>query len=118
MGTIFEIIITLLISFLIIGVIWLLYGRLVTPIKAGKGEELYFVVYVNGSSPDLSRTAKGILWLLNSGRIKTDIIIADGGMDEESRKMAELLTHSYSEIRLCYLSELESILASKRRKNA
>ncbi len=118
MGTFFEFIITVLISFLVILVIWLIYGRLITPVKAGKGEKLYIVVCASGSTPDLSQTAMGVRWLVKNGRLDTDLIIADSGMDAESRKMAEIIARDCSEIKLCDLSELEAFLASERRNNA
>ncbi len=105
-----EFIITVLISFLLIFAIWLIYGRLVTPVKGGKGEKLYLVVRASGSTPDLSHTAKSLRWLRKNGRLDTDLIIADGGMDAESRKMAEIIAQDCSEIKLCDLSELETVL--------
>ncbi len=110
MDTVFEFIFTFLISVLVIFAVWMIYGKLITPVKGGKGEKLYLVVSANGSAPDLSRTAKGMLWLAKSGRLDTDLIIADGGMDFESRKMAEIIARDYTEIKLCDLSELEAVL--------
>ena len=113
MDTVLEFIVTIFISFVIILAVWLIYGRLVTPIKGGKGEKLYLVVCARGSTPDLSHTAKSLRWLRKNGRLDTDLIIADSGMDAESRKMAEIIARDCSEIKLCDLSELEAVLITE-----
>jgi len=107
-----EIILTLIISAAVIGAVWLIYGKLITPIKVGRGEKLYMVVYAQGNSPDLSRTVEGLLWLISSGRVHMDVIIADGGLDAESRKMAEILARSYSEIKLCREANLTELFGA------
>jgi len=107
-----EIIITAIISAAVIGAVWLIYGRLITPIKAGKGEKLYTVIYARGNAPDLGRTLEGLLWLISSGRVYTELIIADGGLDSESRKMAEILAKDHSEIRLCAQADLTELLGA------
>lgn len=111
MGLFFEAFISFLIAALVIVAIWMIYGKLVTPIKPGKGERLRALVYASGNAPGLGRTVKGLLWLINSGRIDMEIIIADGGLDSESRKMAELLERGYVDVKLCRASELGDVLA-------
>lgn len=106
-----EIIITLIISAAVIAAVWLIYGRMVTPVRAGKGEELYAVIYAQGAAPDLGATAEGILWLISSGRVHMQLIIADGGLDGESRKIAEILAREHNEISLCPLADLTELMS-------
>ena len=109
MNMFFETLITLVIAIIIVGAVWMIYGKFVTPVKAGNGEKLYTIIYANGSAPDLSRTVDSMLWLLNSGRIDMEIVIVDGGLDDESRKIAELLANGYGPVKTCKASKLVEI---------
>ncbi len=113
MNMFFETFITLIIAVFIVGAIWLIYGRFVTPVKGGKGERLYTLVYARGRTPDLSYTVGSILWLQNSGRINMKIVIVDAGLDEESRKAAEILARDYSTVKLCKATELDEYLTAE-----
>ena len=110
MNMFFETSITLVIAIIIVGAVWVIYGRFVMPVKAGNGEKLYTIIYANGSAPDLSRTVDSMLWLLNSGRIDMEIVIVDGGLDAESRKIAELRANGYGPVKTCKASNLVELL--------
>lgn len=113
MSMFLETFITLFIAVFIVGAIWLIYGRFVTPVKGGKGEKLYTLICAKGSAPDLSHTVNSIVWLQNSGRIETVIVIADAGLDEESLKAAEILSRDFDEVKICKVYELVKILAAE-----
>ena len=55
-------------------------------------------------------------WLAKNGRVATELVILDAGLDDDSRKMAELIARDYCEITLCTLGELDSLLAGERRE--
>ncbi|NLL46732.1 MAG: hypothetical protein GX250_08015 [Clostridiales bacterium] len=107
-----EIVITLIISAAVIAAVWLIYGRMVIPVRAGKGQKLYAIIHAQGAAPDLGSTVEGFLWLISSGRVHMQLIIADGGLDGESRKMAEILAREHSEISLCALADLTELIGS------
>lgn len=105
-----EVIITLIISAAVIGAVWLIYGRLMTPVRAGKGEKLYAVIRAQGAAPELERTVEGLLWLISSGRVYMELIIADGGMDGEGLKKAEILARKHRGIRICRQEDITELL--------
>ncbi len=106
MGMFFETLTTLFIASGIVLAVWLLYGRLATSLRAGKGEKLYSVIYACGSAPDLDRTVKALSALFSRSGIEMQIVIADGGLDPESRKMAELIARGCEDVSVCKASEL------------
>lgn len=113
MGSLLEIILTIIISAAVIAAVWLVYGRLVTPVRAGKGESLYAVIYAQGVTPELARTVEGLLWLVSTGKANMELIIIDGGMDPESRKMAEILVRDYAGIRFCRQEDLPKLFTDR-----
>ncbi len=112
MDIFFDTLITLFIASLIVVSVWLSYGRFVTPLKAGKGERLYAIIYAGGSAPNLDQTVNTLLGLLSRSRIEMEVVIADGGLDAESRKMAELLTRGTEGVSICKASELDIFFKS------
>jgi|GEM_PF-266359 len=113
MGSLLEIVLTVIISAAVIAAVWIVYGRLVTPVRAGKGERLYAAIYAKGSTPELARTVEGLLWLVSTGKANMELIIIDGGMDSESRKMAELLVRDHYGIRLCDKEDLPRLFTER-----
>lgn len=81
--------------------VWVLRGRLVTPVRGGRGARLHAVVAASGSPAHLEQTVKGLLWLIHSGTLGCDILIVDAGLDPEARTMAKLLARDEACIHLC-----------------
>lgn len=75
----------------IVALVYLAKAALLTPVHIGKNERLEICIRVTGAAPELEHTVKGILWLVESGAISADITMADEGMDEETRRAAEIL---------------------------
>ena len=113
MSMFFDTFITLFIAAIIVGTVWLLYGRFLRPIQGGNGEKLYTIVYACGKTPNLDITVKSLIWLHNIRQIESKILIVDGGMDDESLNMAGLILRDFSEIQICKASELDEILAAE-----
>ena len=53
--------------------------------------DILTVIRVRGEAEGLEQTVKGVLWLRDSGRMETEVLIADGGMDTAARRRAEVL---------------------------
>lgn len=83
-----------------------IYELLVMPLYVGKNSRLDAVLCVNGDEPELEGTVRSLMYLRNSGKMKMDVIIIDDGMDDGTKKTAELLIKDTAGIRLCSIKEL------------
>jgi len=105
-----EIIIAVSAALGVFALIWVLSGAVQTPVKCGKNAKMWTVLSVRGSSPDLEQTIEGVLWLARRGTMKTDVIIVDMGMDEETAKIAGLLAGGNEKVTVCVRDDLETII--------
>ena len=71
--------------------LWVVRGAALTPVRAGKNESLAVVLTVTGAAPGLEHTVDGLLWLRQNGTLRARLILRDAGMDENTRRLAELL---------------------------
>ena len=71
--------------------LWLLRGVMLTPVRAGANERLSVVITVTGSAPELENTVDALLWLSQNGTLRAQVLVRDAGMEEETRRAAELL---------------------------
>ena len=78
-------------AFGVIALLWFLRGKTLLPVKLGKGQELTVVLRVRGSAPELENTVNAIEWLRADGTLPMNILIVDDGMDNETRRTAQLL---------------------------
>lgn len=67
---------------------------LLTPVRTGKNTRLTVTVTVTGAEPRLEETINSLVWLRGSGVLPCELVIADGGMDGDTRETAELLAKS------------------------
>ncbi len=78
----------------------LVKSMLLMPVKASRNIRASLVLRAEGSCPALEHTAQAALWLLHSGAVEGKLIIADAGLDTESRTVAELLARDTSTVTL------------------
>ena len=71
--------------------IWLLRGVMLIPVRTGENQSVTLVLRVSGSAKGLEHTVDGLIWLIQNGTIPAELILLDGGMDEETRNAAEIL---------------------------
>ena len=62
-----------------------------TPVRRHQDVEVLTIIRARGEAEGLEQTVKGIQWLRDSGRMETELFIADAGMDVEARRRAEVL---------------------------
>jgi hypothetical protein len=97
-------ILKLLAAFLVAGAVvyllWLLRGVLLTPVQLGKNESLQLVLRVTGPEPALENSVNTLLWLVEDGVLPGELIIEDGGMDEETKRVATLLARDNKRVTL------------------
>ena len=71
--------------------LWYARGAALTPVRPGKNERLAVVLTVTGAAPGLERTIDGLVWLRQNGTLRARLLLRDAGMDEDTRRAAELL---------------------------
>ena len=86
-----KIVAALAITLLLMLVFWLLRGAMLTPVRLGKNQHLSLVLTVSGPSPELENTVDALLWLIQNGTLRGQIVLRDAGMDADTRQAAELL---------------------------
>ena len=95
----------------IFGVVWFVYGTLRTPVRCGKGAEIYTVVSVRNSAEGLEQTLDGLIWLRENGVLESRILIADCGMDEEGMALAGQAVKKYGRIAICKAEDVRQWIA-------
>ena len=96
------------VSLLFIFFIRAVKSALIMPVKTFKGIDMFAVVRVKGSVPQLEQTIKSLSYIREDG--KMPIIILDDGMDEDTRKIAHLASKSKDEITVRDGMSLESMM--------
>lgn len=69
---------------------WLLLGRLLAPI--GTKGPIWAVLPAAGGGEGLEHDLRGLLWLRASGMACLRVVIADCGLNDEGRALAQLLS--------------------------
>ena len=85
---------------------------IIMPVKKCKGIEMFTVLRVEGSVPQLEQTLKSLAFVKDDG--KMPVIIVDGGMDENTRKIAELSARSKSEIQIWNQDQFDDMMADMK----
>ena len=75
----------------VVVLLWYARGAALTPVRLGKNERLAVVLTVTGAAPGLEHTVDGLLWLRQNGTLRARLLVRDAGMDESTRRVAELL---------------------------
>lgn len=92
----------------LLGLGWLLLGRLLTP---GLGDgPVYTVTPASGTGDGLEHTVKGLLWLRKNGLLQGTIVIADGGLDPAGKAVAAALLADATDVVLCPAGQLGAYL--------
>lgn len=113
MWGIWEAVLAFLVAAAVLSFGWLLFGRLVTPVKTGKDVKLYCLLRVRGDGEHLQHTVKSLQWMDSSRVLRAQILILDAGMSEAGRKRAEMLALQDPELVLCDTETLTSSLQDK-----
>lgn len=79
---------------------------LTMPLCVGKNSKLVIVLCVNGDEPALERTIRSLKYLSSFEKDKIDVFIVDNGMDEGTKKTAELLVRNEAGLKLCTIKDL------------
>ena len=71
--------------------IWLLRGVMLTPVRKGQNQNITMVLRVKGNAKELEHTVDGLAWLIQNGTVPAHLVLVDDGMDEETRRAAEMI---------------------------
>lgn len=71
--------------------LWLMRGVMLMPVRVGTNERLSVVITVTGAAPELENTVDALLWLGRNGTLRAQVLVRDAGMEQNTRKAAELL---------------------------
>ena len=81
--------------------LWWLRGMMLLPLRLGKNQRLDLVLTVSGESQELEYTVNCLLWLIENGTLRGQLVLRDAGMDERTRQTAELL-HRRGSVKLIH----------------
>lgn len=87
----YRIFISIMLSVIVLLFLWLLRGKMFTPVRVGKNQRLSLVLTVSGRAEELENTVSSLRWLIDNGTLCGDILVRDAGMDRETANAAELL---------------------------
>lgn len=107
MITVVEIILATLAVIGLLSLGWSLFGRLLTPVGPNP---VYAVVPASGGGEGLEQTVKGLLWLRSGELAGMTVVVADAGLDEDGRRLAEALCRQLEQVRLCTAAELAQLV--------
>ena len=88
---VFKMLLSFGVAAAVVLLLWAARGAALTPVRAGRNEKLTVVLTVTGAAPGLEHTVDGLLWLRQNGTLRARLLLRDAGMDESTRRTAELL---------------------------
>ena len=80
-----------------------LYCRILLP---GKACDMWAVVWAQGAGEDLEQRVRCLMWLHSCGLLRCAVVIADAGLDEQGRDLAERLLERWPLLTLCSPQQL------------
>ena len=97
--------------FIAMAALWRVSGRACfTPVPKTPGTKTYILITVAGSGAGLEQTVYSIKWLNSASSIGGAILLADDGLDETGRRVAELLERGDKSIILCRAEDVPGII--------
>jgi len=101
----FQFFVTVLIAVVIFGFIIFIRWNVLTPVVLSKNQRVTLILTVTGKAEQLPLTVESLEWMKCSGFLPMDIIIADGGMDDETHELALRAERQRGSVSLCSLEE-------------
>lgn len=98
MHIVIEVILAFLAAAGLLALAWVLFGKMLAPVGAGG---VRAVVPASGDGARLEHDVSGLLWLRGAKMADFTIIIADAGLNEAGRAVAETLARREPGITVC-----------------
>ena len=113
-----EIISAFALSLTFLLLIWTIKGFLLRPPACGSGIRVTTVITADGSTKDLEREITNLRWLREDGRLRTEILIVDAGMDTQTAEIARSLQRRDPTVNICTPEEIANIITRGIRNGA
>ena len=110
MNPILEVVLILLAAAAVLGLGWVLFGRLVCPVGSGG---VYAVIPASGDGANLEQDVKGLLWLRGGELARFTIVIADGGLNAAGRAAASALLARDRGLVVCPMERLSEYIGNR-----
>lgn len=101
MNVVLHVVIAILAAAGLLALSWLLLGRILAPVGGRGGGRVVAVLPASGGGETLEHDVTGLLWLRGGGMARFSIVIADQGLDEQGRALAEILAQRDPGVALC-----------------
>ncbi|MDD5938069.1 MAG: hypothetical protein PUC36_03550 [Clostridiales bacterium] len=98
MRAVLEVVLSLLAVFGLLGLGWLLFGHVLTPVG---GAHACALVRGSGDGEELEQAVKGLLWLRGGGLLRGPVVIADCGLSSAGQAVAAALCCREPGVFLC-----------------
>lgn len=109
MRTATEVFLTLLAATGLWLLLWLLFGRLLTPAQP-LAHPVYAVIPATGDGVFLEHHIRHLLWLQNGKLANFTILVVDNGLSETGRAQAEALQAQEPAVLFCSMQDLTRII--------
>ena len=103
-----QVLAALLIVAGLLGLGWLLFGKLVAPV--GEEGRVFAVIPARGDAETLEHDVQGLLWLRGSDLAAFTVVIADYGLSDQGRILALLLQRREPGLLFCRPEGLGELL--------
>lgn len=107
MYVILEVLLAVLVLVCTCCIACVLYSELLRPHSA---QGIWAVVWGVGAGEGLEQRVRSLIWLRSCGLLCCNLVLADGGLDENGRALAARLAGRYPGLTLCTRQELEQRL--------
>ena len=111
-----EALVALLAAAGLLGLGWLLFGKLLAPI--GEAGRTFAVVPASGDAETLEHDVQGLLWLRGGNLARFTVVIADCGLSDQGRILALLLQRREPGLVLCPADRLAALMEGQKRETA
>ena len=105
-----EIISAFALSLTFLLLIWTIKGSMLRPPTCGRRIRVTTVITADGSTKDLEREITNLRWLREDGRLLTEILIVDAGMNAQTAEIARSLQRRDPTINICTPEEIANII--------
>ena len=106
-----EVAVALLAAAGLMGLGWILFGRLLTPVGGPNGGPVYAVVPAAGDGETLEYDVNGLLWLRGGELARFTIVIADQGLSDAGRAVAAALLARSTGLVVCPAERLAEYIS-------
>lgn len=110
---ILEIVVALLAALGLLSLGWLVLGRLLTPVGAGKGGKIYAVIPASGDGETLENDVTGLVWLRGGELAHFPILVADCGLSSRGRAVAAVLAGREADLNVCPVERLSEYIKAE-----